>query len=495
MADFEDHLVQPILESIQDDFQHMNVDMSIDSLRYGRQVVSRPNMPLEDWQIDAYNRTVRYVKTSGKLNVNQHDQDYGTYLLDLLLSKQQWKTIFGSFLRRAQNEVLLDITASDPDLLVYPWEVCAHANWQQLDLPIPPNDIIVVRTPGPYQDKWPAREPIRILVAGVSSYELSTPNFEKEKRAIIEGLESAGLQRGLHYEIQLLRETTYLKLRRNVSEFKPHVVHLVTHGEGGKHYLESSDGYPILIPSNQLAGALRPGNESFCLFVSTACMSMEEVPTENVWGLGRLLASMFPVTIGMQLAITEEAALAFISTLYSELGTPNRVLEAYVAARERVRSIHPGSPEWIAPVLYRGSPYNELLFSPRNINYYLRTIIAEIDNKLELLLDPNKGFDLSLDSGLWKETYNLVNKIEKILIGGLEKGILIVDGQKKSSIRLLKTSIRNLRTLLFNICYTFERLNGRDRKLGDNISRAITDLSDLRNDLVTLYTPDDEEFY
>ncbi len=489
MADYEDHLVQPTLEPIPNDYQNMDIDMSIDSLRYGRATVPRPSMPWADWQIDAYKRTLNYLSSAGQLNVSQYDQDYGTHLLSLLLSKPEWKTIFGTFLRRSRNEVLLDITTSDPELLVYPWEVCAHANWEELQLPAPPNDIIIVRTPGPYHDKWPAEEPIRILVAGVSAHGISTPNFDKEKRAMTDGLENAGLQERVHYVIKPIRETTYQVLKKNIFDFKPHVVHLVTHGARGKHYLENSDGTPFHIPSNQLANALKAGEDSLCLFVSTACMAMEELPEENVWGLGRLLAEILPVTIGMQLAITEEVALAFTSTLYSGLGIPNRVLESYVQAREKIRNLHFGSPEWIAPVLYRGSSANEHLFSSRDINYYLADLVTELDLRLDVLLDSDRGFEVSLDDELWKEIYNTVNKVYKTLIDGLEKGVIKGNPQQNSNIRSMKTRIRNLRGLVFNICNVFETWDGRDKKLGDKISQAINDLNDLRNDLANLYQP------
>lgn len=493
MADYEDHLVQPTLEPIPDDYQNMDVNMSIDSTRLGRQTVPRPSMPWEDWQIDAYNRTVNYLRSAKQLNVSQYDEEYGTHLLSLLLSKPNWRTIFGSFLLRSTNEVLLDITTSDPELLVYPWEVCAHANWEELQLPIPPNDIIIVRTPGPYTDKWPVEEPVRILVAGVSAHGLSTPNFDKEKRAITEGLESAGLQERVHYIIKPLRETTFQLLKKNVYDFKPHIVHLITHGAHGKHYLENSDGRPFHIPSNQLANALKAGEDSLCLFVSTACMAMEELPDENVWGLGRLLAEILPVTIGMQLPITEEAALAFTSTFYSGLGIPNRVLESYVQARETIRNLHFGSPEWIAPVLYRGSPNNRFLFSSHDINYYLAEVITDLDLKLDALLDPDRGFDISLDDKLWKDIYNTVNKTYKTLIDGLEKGAIKGSPHQESNLRSMKTFLRNLRALIFNICNVFKTWDGRDKKLGDKVSQAINDLNDLRNDLAALYTPYDED--
>jgi hypothetical protein len=492
MADYEDHLVQPTLEPIPNDYQNMDVNMSIDSTRLGRKTVPRPDMPWEDWQIDAYIRTVNYLQLAGKADVSQKDQDYGTYLLSLLLSENRWRTIFGSFLLRSRNEVVLDITTSDPELLFYPWEVCAHVNWEALQLPVPPNDIIVVRTPGPYQNRWPAQEPIRILVAGVSAYGMATPNFGKERKAIEEGLIAAGLQDKVHYDIKSLRETTYEKLKKGIHDFNPHVVHLVTHGEHGKHYLENSDGKPFHIPSNQLANALRAGEDSLCLFVSTACMAMQEFPEENVWGLGRLLAEFLPITIGMQLAITEEIALAFTRVFYSGLGIPNRILEAYVQARERIRNLHAGSPEWIAPVLYRGSARNEFLFSSHDINYYLANIVAEIDQKLDTLFDSNRGFDVTFDNELWKEIYNVVNKIYKTLIDGLEKGNLRGNPQQNSNIRSMKTRVRNLRALVFNICNAFATWDGRDRKLGDKISQASIDLNDLRNDLASLYEPDEE---
>lgn len=415
MTENELHLVRPELRPIKNDFQHMKVDMSIDSIDYGQRKVPRPSVPLENWQLDAFQRTVEYTIQTEQEPLDKKDEAFGTYLLKLLLSKSEWQNILGSFFKQSNDEVILDVTTGDRDLLTYPWEACAHANWNELGLSPPANEIAVVRTPGPYKEKWPVYEPVRILVAGVSSFGLPAPNFNKEYRVIVESLTQAGKQQGFEFDINQIIETSHQQLQMRVSAFQPHVVHLITHGEYGQHYLESPNGQPILVPTSSLVDALKAGINSLCLFVSTACMAMQENPEENTWGLGRRLASIVPVTIGMQIAISEEAALAFTQEFYASLGASYPVLKAYVHARERIRQQRPGSPEWIAPVLYRGTSKNTFLFSPIRISVILSNYVDMLDKKIQGLRIDNYNGEL------WRGVETIINDIDTNLIDGIQK--------------------------------------------------------------------------
>lgn len=361
MPDQEYHIIQLTLSVIPDDYQHMIVDLFVDSFSYGTQVVIRPGVPLEDWQIDAYKRIYNYQQSEKSLSTNQRDEEYGTYLLGVLFSKPEWRMAFEAVLFRPSNKVFLDIKTSDPELLIYPWEICAHANWEKLGFSFPPNDIVVVRSPVLYHEKWPVSEPVRILVAGSSPYGMASVNFDKEHRSILEGLIASGLF-PRQYNVVAIRETTLEKLRAVIQQEQPHVVHFITHGEAGGHYLEMADGKPSLVLASQLANVLK-GSNSICLFVSTASMAMQEGPAETAFGIGRLLSSVIPVVIGMQIAISEEAALAFTQEFYYSLGSYSQVIDAFAMARERIRVLRPGSPEWIAPMLYRGLSKSPQLFS------------------------------------------------------------------------------------------------------------------------------------
>jgi len=417
MANSDEHLVRPKLRPIPEDFQYMDVDVIIDSWDYGNRVAPRPAVPLVAWQIDAFERTANYDKErDGARPVHLNDQAFGTLLLQSFLIDPTAQSDFKTLLLKPESEICLDITTADPELLTYPWEACAHANWTSLGLSPPANGIAVVRSPGPYRDKWPAKEPIRILVAGVSAYGMPTPNFDKEYGLIVESLFNAGLEEGLRFEIIPLRETTHQLLRKNVNDYKPHVVHLITHGEDGQHYLEKSDGQPIQIPGSLLANALSVGSESLCLFVSTACMAMQENPNDNAWGLGRLLARIVPITIGMQIVISEEAALAFTQEFYACLGASHPILDAYKFARERIKGERPGSPEWIAPVLYRGTAINVHLFSGDIIAVLLDSFIASLGNHIKGIRQDN------YDGELWIGIDKIINEIDARLIDGYQLG-------------------------------------------------------------------------
>jgi len=58
-------------------------------------------------------------------------------------------------------------------------------------------------------------------------------------------------------------------------------------------------------------------------------MAMQENPDENSWGLGKRLSGVFPIAIGMQISISEDAALVFTRELYSSLAASYSVLDAY----------------------------------------------------------------------------------------------------------------------------------------------------------------------
>lgn len=411
----DEHLVQPKIRSDPQDVENMDVDLTIDTRDYGNNTVPKPGVPLENWQIRAFNRIKKYDKVrDGNTSVHPEDEEFGTRLLLSLLATNEAYYGFKDTISSPNDKVILDVMTSDPDLLNYPWETCAHANWEQLGLPSPANLIAVTRTTGEYLDVWPAREPIRILVVGVSARDMSAPNFDKEFAAIEQGLLSAGLEKDTHFVIFPLRETTLNKLQQNIYNFQPHVVHMVTHGYFGQHYLESSNGQPVQISSSLLADALSVGAKSLCLFVSTACMAMQEDLKENVWGLGRRLSGIVPVTIGMQITISEEAALEFTFEFYSALGAPARVLGAFVRARERIKTVRPGSPEWIAPVLYRGSAKNENLFSENSVSFLLDSFISNLDGHIQGLRRDN------YNSQLWVGIYRILNEIDVRLVDGYQ---------------------------------------------------------------------------
>lgn len=496
MAHLDTHWISFTLSPIYDEPCSMSVTCEIDSLNHGQEILPKPGVPLEDWQLMAFNRTINWQK--GRIHnesVGEEDRDFGTHLIGILLSNPKWKAIVGSLLLRSSNQILFGIKSSDPELMSYPWEVCTQADWRKLELPVPANPIIIIRSSGALSDNWPAQEPIRILVAGVSANGLLTPNFDKEYRAINDALIRADLQNGSQYVLVPLRETTIQTLRKNVYQHKPHVIHMITHGAGGKHYVETSDGSPILISSSMLANALADSAESLCLFVSTACMSMEEMPSENTWGLGRRLSSMVPYVIGMQIAITEEAALAFTSEFYASLGASFSVLESLAHAQERIRQEHFGSPEWIAPVLYRSTSVNGVLFSPDNsIALLSRTLINYVTQLDDMLRSLRRH---SGDGSLWKSLRELLVEIEERLVGSIltspntEAEIKHIGGEVDKIISNLRGRLNDL---IYFLTIDDSKLKKVDIELKYEIGqkleecvRLVRDLRDLLARWNTLY--------
>jgi hypothetical protein len=269
---------------------------------------------------------------------------------------------------------------------------------------------------------------IKILVAGVAPTGIPTVNFDKEYGIIDQVLSQTSRSgRGVRFDILPVHETTLQSLREHVMQYSPHVVHMVTHGHVGEQYLETSNGEPILISSSDLSNALRFGSDNLTIFLSTACMAMQESPNENTWGLGKRLAGIVPISIGMQISISEEAALAFTQEFYASLEASFTVIDSFALARERIKKQRPGSPEWIAPALYRGTQINTHLFSPEDFPNFLYRTILELDARLDALRDRETAFDASVNSDTWRELYNAVSDLQRRMVSGLVRGSVPAD--------------------------------------------------------------------
>jgi hypothetical protein len=291
----------------------------------------------------------------------------------------------------------------------------------------------VVRSKSPYYENWPAFEPIKILAVGVMPYGLHTVNFEKEFSEIQKCLSPLTGKYGSRFEVEPLREATIQSLKQKITSYKPHIVHLVTHGKGGKQYFETSEGQPILVSGSELLGALIAGKESLCLFMSTACMAMQESPDDNTWGLGKRLSGVVPVSIGMQIPISEEAAFTFTNDFYTSLAASYSILEAYTQARERMKNERVGSPEWIAPVLYRGIQEDPILFLDDEVLAFLISTKNNLEQKLQALHGPN-ALIVAKDKKVWKDIHLIVNQIQSHLIVGVNLNQVQMRPDQKSLI-------------------------------------------------------------
>jgi hypothetical protein len=489
MSHTDTHLVHSKLQPAPSDQEkvNMSVDVEIDEYGYETQVVQRPSFQLEEWQVRAYARMSNYVKGNVDKSVDPYDQRFANELLGKLLPTQELRGAFEYLGQNSQSEVVLDVTTNDPDFLAYPWEVCAHANWRALGILPPIQPVVVVRSRSPYYEKLLANEPIQILVAGVMPYDLPSVNFEKEYRLIKESISRVLGRQSERFTVIPEREVTLQSLRVAVAQHKPHVLHLITHGENGNHYFETTRGDPILVSSTDLLRAISVEGVNLSLFVSTACMGMQDNLDENTWGLGKRLSSIIPITIGMQIAISEAAALAFTDEFYGSLAASFSVLDSFALARERILKERPGSPEWIAPILYRGIRHNAALFSHEDLPNLLKWAISGLDEKLSVLRTPGVGFSTSIRIEIWIELLDIVNEVDTRLVSGLSNETIRVNKTQQYLIEGLITPIDEFREVLYAIGLAYEQSIGKNR-LPANITKAISKTKNFRSLLFQIYS-------
>ncbi|MCS7221143.1 MAG: CHAT domain-containing protein [Anaerolineae bacterium] len=199
----------------------------------------------------------------------------------------------------------------------------------------------------------------------------------------------------------LTGEVTLARFSDVLGEWRPHVVHFVTHGDFDGLY-----GWLMFSPSegdsgagwtrsDQLRTLLDARGESVRLVILGVCQSarvflweldrdvqrFSDTPREPLYGLGpALIQAGVPAVIGMQFEIREEAALLFTHALYRGLLEPRRLgqIDAAVAeARAELKAQWPDQPAYAAPVLFLNAPHGQLFKSAGVINHALSLTAGE----------------------------------------------------------------------------------------------------------------------
>lgn len=254
---------------------------------------------------------------------------------------------------------------SDPEVAPYctlPWELLTFPG-QVTPLAMNPLRSLVRALKAPHSlsppPPWPQGEPLRVLVAGASPPGEAELDLEAEVRAIREAGEGYPMP-----AFELLVPATAVSLRDRLQRFKPHVIHLMSHGdfdpESVEGYLllaggDGGDGGEDRISSSDLARLLA-GLPGLLLVVLNACRGAQFSRRGGLdpWsGVAQtLVREGVPAVIAHQFPISDRAAIAFSGGLYGRLmaGEP---LEAAVAeGRQAISTTCRGSLEWVTPVLY-----------------------------------------------------------------------------------------------------------------------------------------------
>jgi len=282
-------------------------------------------------------------------------ENLGEALADLLLPEHVRTALFAEWLRGtgSAQPIRLRLAVADPEMSSLPWEfIYVNESPPTLDvegfLCLHPR-LHLSREISPLQPGEPiSAHPLRILVAwadpGSACYG-TLPSLTAEAQSVLAALSGSECR---WIEARELRHATPAGLERDLSEFKPHVLHFIGHGDvrasGGVLILEGERaGVEASVYADILAQWL--SRSAVRLVVLSACRT-----ATRTGGVAQTLALQgIPAVVAMQLPLRDSVAAPFARVFYGALMESGSVEQALHQARQVLRS---AQPDWGVPVLY-----------------------------------------------------------------------------------------------------------------------------------------------
>ncbi len=241
------------------------------------------------------------------------------------------------------------------DVAALPWELLYHPGRREFLGRSPTMALSRCLPAERLVQPLPVRLPLKVVVAGPAPLGMNHLELARELDSLRRGLAAYPA-----VEVIDLQPPTFEQLLEVLGRDPGiHLFHFMGHGsfvpatgEGALVFVDSQ-GEARLVPGDVLSGHL-PG--SVRLAVLNSCNS-GSVPRQR----GRdpfsgvataLLLAGLPAVIAMQLAISDQAALAFSAKLYSRLAQGDPVDVAATRGRQAVFDRAPRSLEWIKPVVF-----------------------------------------------------------------------------------------------------------------------------------------------
>jgi len=208
--------------------------------------------------------------------------------------------------------------------------------------------------------------PVRVLVAIASPEGYPALDTDRELRRIEEALEKVP-----NAEKSFLSRVTPESLRARLLEEPFHVLHFIGHGTfdaaSGQGILVFEDGAGKArpVPGPIVADLLRDFVSLRLVFLNACRTARFSEETDPFAGLTAALAMAgVPAVLGMQLPISDDAAIAFSAAFYQRLAAGDPIDTATVEGRMAVHLKDPDSQEWATPVLFLRDRDGRL-FDPR----------------------------------------------------------------------------------------------------------------------------------
>jgi CHAT domain len=200
----------------------------------------------------------------------------------------------------------------------------------------------------------PERPPLRVLATVAKPRDLG-PVREAETLDALRAL-----SRAAQVDVDVLAHPTTMRLEDRVAAFRPHVVHVLAHGDyedgRGSIALEDDAGGSDWVPDAEFADLFAKADATPHIVLLHACEGGTIGFSSTFAGLApRLVEIGVQAVIAMQYPVTNGAASAFATAFYAELAHQRPIDAAVQAARRRMTTSRPGSydtGEFAIPVLY-----------------------------------------------------------------------------------------------------------------------------------------------
>jgi hypothetical protein len=203
-------------------------------------------------------------------------------------------------------------------------------------------------------DRVPLCVPIRVLVVASNPSGLPPLALRDEQRQI----EAAQTGRK-RVEVTMLENVSPEELREELIRGRYQVVHFMGHGlteaDDGSLLFSTPGGHPRRVTGREMSQLVQ-GSRATQLVILNACHSAGSPKNQEADPLagvaGSLVGGGQPAVLGMQLAVSDSAALTFSGKLYQRLAEGDPLEAAVAEARLAVYLADRSSTDWFAPVLF-----------------------------------------------------------------------------------------------------------------------------------------------
>ncbi|MFC7497349.1 MULTISPECIES: CHAT domain-containing protein [unclassified Nocardioides] len=316
--------------------------------------------PLTDDELDDFVESVGQVRRSRGPQDERVDEikTLGTGLFDALM-QDHVAAVYNAARAAAEEKqrglrIAISLSGA-PELTRLPWEyLYSRPSFLSESIYTP-----LVRALDLESARWPLKVEFPLKVLGMVSSPAGYPelNSAEERRKLEEAL--VDLTADGRVSLEWLETGTLAELSARVSKRDPiHVLHYIGHGaydeatEHGILVLESPRGRRADDVPGEKLGRMLQDEKSLRLVVLNSCEGARASRFDPFSGVaGSLIEFKIPAVIAMQFEVTDEAAIAFSGSLYTQLAQGLPIDAAVAPARRAIVSAQKES-EFGTPVLF-----------------------------------------------------------------------------------------------------------------------------------------------